>query len=132
MAYERADPEHAVLLLDPVEPLDAVDVDQGVDRGDAELQHGDQALAPGHHLRAFALPEGRHHLLERRRCEVVEARWIHRTLLSWDANERSGPRIREGRRLAKRWRPVPGTAATRVPRSREGRTALPLARSRRT
>src|SRR4029453_14840679 len=79
---ERSDPELPVLLADLVESADPVQVDDRADRRDAELQHGDQALTPGHHLRvAASLPESFHHLLDRRRCEVVEARWIHRSLL---------------------------------------------------
>ena len=51
MAAERADADRAVLLDAVVaEPGQLVDVDEQLGRGEAELQHRDQALAAGQHL----------------------------------------------------------------------------------
>src|SRR5439155_25333204 len=82
MPHEGADHEVPVFLLEPVEPLDAVDVDERPRRGDAQLHHRDQALPACQHLRLVAEAlKDRDRLVETRRSEVLEGRRIHRKRL---------------------------------------------------
>ena len=92
VADERADAQAAVARDgERVEVRDPVDVDERRRRGEgAELQHRDQALAAGQHLRLPVEPfEDPDSLLERVRREVLEAARVQETPPSASSDGRS-------------------------------------------
>src|ERR671924_84139 len=79
VAHERPDSQFALLLRQPVQPRQAVDVHEHPRRGETELHERDQALPAGEHLGLVAIAvQGGERLVERRRRLVFEPAGIHR------------------------------------------------------
>jgi len=88
-ARAAADAEHAALFLDVLEAGDAADVHHVFRVPEPQLEQGQQALAAGEDLRAFAVPgEQRHRLRQRGGSVVIEASRDHVTLLCGDQRNR--------------------------------------------
>ncbi len=69
---------HPVVLVELVEPGDAVEVDERARRGEAQLHQGDEALASGQDLRLVPVAlEDRKRLVQARRGEVLETGRVH-------------------------------------------------------
>jgi hypothetical protein len=86
-----ADPHVPVAALDAPHPGDAADVDQVVEHGQPQGQHGDQALAAGEDLGAVAeLGEQLRGLGGRRGGVIGERRGLHVTRASQPSRRRRG------------------------------------------
>ena len=79
LAHEGADVQHAFAQVDHVEAGDAVDVDEDVRLGRAELHQRYEALAAGEHPHVGCPVQQEHCVLDRRRRVVGERRRLHRS-----------------------------------------------------
>ena len=79
MAHARADDELAAFDRQPVERLDAVDVDEMRRLGEPERHGGHQALAAGEHAAVLRrqFGEHRHRLVDGFRRVIAERRRLH-------------------------------------------------------
>jgi hypothetical protein len=77
LPHDRANRHAAISLVDVVELFDAVDVDQVLGPGEAEVEQGDQRLAAGEHLGVVQLAEQGHGRGGRIGCVVLEGGRLH-------------------------------------------------------